>query len=123
MTGTKATHTTNPFNIIVIVAALGYFVDIYDLILFGIVRNPSLTELGYSGAELTAKGLMLFNWQMTGMLLGGILWGILGDRKGRVSVLFGSIFMYSAANVANGFVNDTTTYAVLRFLSRHWFGR
>lgn len=117
MTGANDTHTSNPFNIIVIVAALGYFVDIYDLILFGIVRNPSLTELGYSGAELTAKGLMLFNWQMTGMLLGGIIWGILGDKRGRVSVLFGSIFMYSAANVANGFVNDTTTYAVLRFLA------
>ncbi|HRI29032.1 MAG TPA: MFS transporter [Chitinophagales bacterium] len=110
-------HTSNPLNIIVIVSALGYFVDIYDLILFGIVRNPSLTELGYSGAELTAKGLMLFNWQMAGMLIGGILWGILGDKRGRVSVLFGSIFMYSAANVLNGFVTDINSYALLRFLA------
>ncbi|OWY24013.1 MFS transporter [Sphingobacteriales bacterium UPWRP_1] len=113
----KTTHTTNPLNIIVIVSALGYFVDIYDLILFGIVRNPSLTELGFSGTELTDKGLMLFNWQMAGMLLGGIIWGVLGDVRGRVSVLFGSIFLYSAANIANGFVHDITTYSVLRFLA------
>lgn len=113
----NSTHTTNPLNIIVIVSALGYFVDIYDLILFGIVRTPSLTELGFSGSELTDKGLMLLNWQMAGMLIGGIIWGVLGDVRGRVSVLFGSIFLYSAANIANGFVHDITTYAALRFLA------
>lgn len=105
------------FNMVVIVAALGYFVDIYDLILFGVVRNPSLAELGYSGDELVSKGVFLFNWQMVGMLVGGIIWGVLGDKKGRVSVLFGSILMYSVANILNGFVNDITTYGLLRFVA------
>jgi MFS family permease len=104
-------------NPLVVLAAFGYFVDIYDLILFGIVRNPSLTALGYSGNELTQLGIELFNWQMGGMLLGGIFWGILGDKKGRVSVLFGSIFLYSAANILNGMVYDILTYKVLRFLA------
>src|SRR4051812_30286201 len=98
--------TGNPFNIVVIVAALGYFVDIYDLILFNVVKKASLSSLGYVGEELERTGLTLFNWQMTGMLLGGIVWGILGDRRGRVKVLFGSIVLYSLANIANGFVND-----------------
>lgn len=109
--------TGNPFNIIVLVAALGYFVDIYDLILFNVVKTASLTALGYSGKELEDVGLMLFNWQMTGMLLGGILWGIMGDKKGRVKVLFGSIILYSLANIANGFVNDVNSYAVIRFIA------
>ncbi len=109
--------TSNPFNSIVIVAALGYFVDIYDLILFGIVRNPSLLELHYAGSELTDKGLFLLNCQMFGMLVGGIIWGLLGDLRGRVSVLFGSIIMYSLANIANGFVNDFDTYVFLRFIA------
>lgn len=98
-------------------AALGYFVDIYDLILFGIVRNPSLQALHFTGTEITDKGLFLLNCQMFGMLIGGILWGILGDIKGRVSVLFGSIIMYSLANIANGFVTDFDTYAFLRFIA------
>lgn len=109
--------TGNPFNIIVLVAALGYFVDIYDLILFNVVKVASLTALGYSGEELERTGLMLFNWQMTGMLVGGILWGVMGDKKGRVKVLFGSIIMYSLANIANGFVTDINTYAVIRFIA------
>jgi MFS transporter, putative metabolite:H+ symporter len=109
--------TSNPFNAIVIVAALGYFVDIYDLILFGIVRNPSLQDLHFTGSEITDKGLFLLNCQMFGMLVGGILWGILGDIRGRVSVLFGSIIMYSLANIANGFVTDFDTYAFLRFIA------
>lgn len=90
----------------VIVAALGYFVDIYDLLLFGIVRNASLKDLGYSGTDLEQYGLLLINVQMTGMLLGGVLWGVLGDKRGRLSVLFGSIIMYSLANIMNGFVQD-----------------
>ena len=73
------------------VAALGYFVDIYDLVLFNIVRIPSLKSLGLVGDQLTSTGLMLLNYQMTGMLIGGLLWGILGDKRGRLSVLFGSI--------------------------------
>lgn len=102
---------------IIIVAALGYFVDVYDLILFSVVRKPSLLSLGITGDHQIDVGVMLLNWQMAGMLIGGILWGILGDKKGRISVLFGSIFLYSTANIANGFVQDVNTYAVLRFIA------
>jgi MFS family permease len=101
----------------IVVAALGYFVDIYDLVLFSIVRVPSLRGLGLSGADILEKGVILLNAQMAGMLLGGILWGIWGDKKGRLSVLFGSIFLYSVANIANAFVTDVTTYGVLRFVA------
>ena len=107
----------NVINTTVLVSALGYFVDIYDLILFGIVRVPSLTELGFKGEELIKNGVFLLNMQMAGMLLGGILWGIYGDKKGRLSVLFGSIFLYSAANIANAFVTSVDAYAVLRLLA------
>ena len=103
----------------VIVAALGYFVDIYDLILFSIVRVESLTSLGVKPGtpEMTNQGLFLINMQMGGMLLGGILWGILGDKKGRLSVLFGSILLYSLANIANGFVTSIDQYAWLRLVA------
>jgi MFS family permease len=104
-------------NAIVIVAALGYFVDIYDLILFGVVRKPSLTSLGITGDLQFSIGVELLNWQMGGMLIGGILWGVLGDKKGRIKVLFGSIFLYSVANIANGFVQDITTCSFLRFIA------
>lgn len=105
-------------NAAVIVAALGYFVDIYDLVLFSIVRIPSLQELGITAqSELLEKGVLLLNMQMAGMLLGGIGWGILGDKRGRLSVLFGSIFLYSIANILNGFVQDIYTYAFLRFVA------
>jgi MFS family permease len=105
------------FSAPVIVAALGYFVDIYDLLLFGIVRLPSLAALGLSESEISLVGASILNWQMTGLLLGGILWGILGDKKGRLSVLFGSIITYSLANIACGFVQDPVTYKVLRFIA------
>ena len=82
-------------TVIIIVAALGYFVDIYDLILFSIVRISSLKSLGVTGDALLSDGVMLLNMQMAGMLIGGIIWGILGDKRGRISVLFGSIIMYS----------------------------
>lgn len=101
----------------VMVAALGYFVDIYDLLLFSIVRVPSLRSLGVQGDDLLRAGERLLNMQMTGMLLGGLLWGVLGDRKGRLSVLFGSIFMYSAANIANAWVQSVEAYAWLRFIA------
>ena len=101
----------------VIVASLGYFVDIYDLILFGIVRVPSLKEMGLSPAEITTVGADILNMQMAGMLIGGILWGVLGDKKGRLSVLLGSIILYSAANFLNGFVQDVNSYMVLRFIA------
>jgi putative MFS transporter len=104
-------------NLTVIVSALGYFVDIYDLVLFSIVRVASLRDLGVAESELLPVGVRLLNMQMTGMLLGGIIWGILGDKLGRVSVLFGSILMYSLANIANGMVTDVETYAWLRLIA------
>ncbi|MBS1952306.1 MAG: putative MFS-type transporter [Cytophagales bacterium] len=104
------------FSIPVIVAALGYFVDIYDLLLFTIVRKPSLTTLGIADADLLREGEFLIQTQMTGLLVGGIIWGIMGDKKGRLSVLFGSILLYSLSNIANGFVTNTTQYAILRFI-------
>lgn len=102
---------------IVIVAALGYFVDIYDLLLFGIVRKASLIDLGLVDQANRDAGEFLISMQMYGMLLGGILWGILGDKKGRLSVLFGSIFTYSVANIANGMVHSVEAYAVWRFIA------
>ena len=104
---------------LVVVASLGYFVDIYDLILFNVIKNASLGELGFApgSAAFKAAEVALFNWQMTGMLVGGLLWGILGDRKGRVSALFGSILLYSLANLANAFVYDLFWYQALRFLA------
>jgi MFS family permease len=103
------------FSATVIVAALGYFVDIYDLILFGVVREASLIDLQV--VDKLSVGVNLLNFQMAGMLLGGIFWGVLGDKKGRLSVLFGSIILYSVANIANGFVQDINTYAILRFIA------
>ncbi len=105
------------FSIPVIVAALGYFVDIYDLLLFGIVRIPSLKDLGLNETEVSSTGASILNWQMTGLLLGGILWGVLGDKKGRLSVLFGSILTYSLANIACGFVQNPEMYKVIRFVA------
>jgi MFS transporter, putative metabolite:H+ symporter len=105
------------FNFTVLVASLGYFVDMYDLVLYGIVRIPSLKDLGITGEELVSKGMFLLNMQMAGMLLGGIIWGILGDKKGRLSVLFGSIALYSVANIANAFVTSIPAYATARFFA------
>lgn len=101
----------------VLVAALGYFVDIYDLLLFSIVRVQSLKDLGYTDADLLSKGVLLINIQMAGLLIGGVIWGVLGDRRGRLSVLFGSIIMYSSANLLNGFVQNIEQYAALRFIA------
>ncbi len=117
MTTKRSSINTGVINPAVLVAALGNFVDVYDLVLFGIVRVKSLKSLGYEGEELTQIGLTLMNWQMVGMLLGGVIWGILGDKKGRLSVLFGSILMYSVANIANGFVYSVEAYGVWRFLA------
>jgi MFS family permease len=101
----------------VIVAALGYFVDIYDLLLFGVVRIPSLRGIGVADTEVLDTGIFLINTQMIGLLIGGIIWGVFGDKKGRLSVLFGSILLYSVANVANGFVTNVNQYAAIRFLA------
>ncbi|WP_198174875.1 MFS transporter [Spirosoma arboris] len=105
------------FQVPVIVAALGYFVDIYDLLLFSIVRVQSLKDLGVPDDRMLNQGIFLINMQMGGLLLGGILWGILGDKKGRLSVLFGSILIYSLANIANGFVTTVDQYAILRLVA------
>ncbi|HTN06340.1 MFS transporter [Agriterribacter sp.] len=105
------------FNIAVIVAALGYFVDIYDLLLFGIIRIESLKDLGLSEAALLTDGETILQWQMWGLLLGGIIWGVMGDKKGRISVLFGSIILYSLANIANGFVQTVDQYKWIRFIA------
>lgn len=116
----KTHHTANfrqIFSLPVIVAALGYFVDIYDLVLFSIVRVPSLKSLGFSGQGLIDNGVFLLNMQMAGMLAGGILWGILGDRKGRLTIMFASIFIYSLANLANGMATSLPAYAGLRFIA------
>ena len=112
-----APTTQRILNAAVIVAALGYFVDIYDLLLFGFVRVKSLQDLGFQGQALTDTGISLLNWQMAGMLIGGIAWGVLGDKKGRLSVLFGSIILYSLANLANGMVQTVGQYQVLRFIA------
>jgi len=101
----------------ILLAAMGYFVDIYDLLLFSIVRVPSLKSLGLTGQELTNKGIFLLNVQMIGLLTGGIFWGIRGDKKGRLYVLFGSILLYSIANIANGFVHSVESYAFWRFVA------
>jgi putative MFS transporter len=104
-------------NFTVIVSALGYFVDMYDLLLFNIVRVPSLKSLGFEGQALIDYGVLLLNMQMGGMLIGGILWGVIGDKKGRVNILFGSILIYSFANIGNAFVPNITLYAAARFLA------
>ncbi len=101
----------------VIVIAMGYFVDIYDLILFGVVRVESLTELGLDKDGVMRWGSIILNMQMAGMLLGGILWGIWGDKKGRMSVLFASIILYSVANTLNAFVASVEQYALLRLIA------
>jgi MFS family permease len=114
----KSSNPPRLFNIVVVVASLGYFVDIYDLILFGIVKNPSLTDLGIlDKAELFNKGNFLLSMQMAGMLIGGIVWGILGDKRGRLSTLFLTISLYSFANIANGFAQTIDQYAILRFIA------
>lgn len=110
-------QTKNPFNIIVIVAALGYFVDIYDLILFGIVKDSSLRSIGVREEDMFTVGSHLLDMQMMGMLIGGIIWGILGDKRGRLSTLFLTILLYSLANIANGFVQTITQYEWLRFIA------
>jgi len=105
------------FSVPVIVAALGYFVDIYDLLLFSIVRRPSLSALGVPAEKLFEQGEFLLRVQMGGLLIGGLIWGIMGDKRGRLSVLFGSILMYSLANIGNGFVTTVDQYAILRFIA------
>jgi len=117
MTTDASAKLTRNAVFLVLVASLGYFVDIYDLLIFLIVRKKSLTDIGVKSSDITAIGNNIINWQMGGLLLGGILWGVLGDKLGRIKVLFGSITLYSLANFANGFVHDPDTYALIRFIA------
>ncbi len=105
------------FSVPVIVAALGYFVDIYDLLLFTIVREPSLRDLNVPDAGMVAASTKIINWQMVGLLIGGLIWGIMGDKRGRLSVLFGSILLYSVANFLTGYVTNIDQYAWARFVA------
>ena len=105
------------FNAMVIVAALGYFVDIYDLLLFTVVKAPSMMAIGSTRATLLADSTRVINWQMLGLLIGGMLWGVMGDKKGRLSVLFGSILLYSVANFATGYIQTIDQYALCRFIA------
>ncbi len=119
MKNNQLTASTSVFNIAVLVSALGYFVDIYDLLLFTIVREPSLgiAGLGVADADMVIASTKIINWQMVGLLLGGIIWGVLGDKKGRLSVLFGSILLYSLANFITGYVTTVDQYALARFVA------
>jgi MFS family permease len=110
-------NTNSLFQLAVIVSALGFFVDVYDLLLFAIIRKPSLSDLGLDSAQILTQGEYLISVQMIGLLLGGILFGIIGDKRGRLSVLFGSILMYSIANILNGMVVNVNQYAILRFIA------
>src|SRR5688572_30367071 len=105
------------FSIPVIVAALGYFVDIYDLLLFTIVKAPSMRGVGATDVTMLADSTKVINWQLGGLLLGGIIWGVLGDKKGRLSVLFGSIILYSIANFITGYIETVNQYAACRFVA------
>ncbi len=105
------------FSLPVIVGSLGFFVDIYDLLLFSIVRKSSFKDLGVSVADMKNIGENIISWQMLGLTIGGIIWGIIGDKKGRKNVLFGSICLYSLATIANGFVTNIDQYTFLRFIA------
>ncbi len=113
----QPSKTNSVLSVAVIVAALGYFVDIYDLLLFAIIRIESLGDLGLTSAQITTDGEAILQWQMWGLLLGGIIWGVMGDKRGRLSVLFGSIVLYSVANIANGFVETVDQYKWIRFVA------
>jgi putative MFS transporter len=117
MTDATAAKATRNIIFLVLVASLGYFVDIYDLLVFSIVRKASLLDIGVSAADVLPKGIFIINVQMFGLLLGGILWGVIGDKLGRIKVLFGSILLYSIANFANAYVHDVNTYALVRFIA------
>ncbi|MBK9552869.1 MAG: MFS transporter [Saprospiraceae bacterium] len=104
-------------KLLILVASLGYFVDIFDLVLFNVVKLESFKDIGLTELQIKVAEIDIFNYQMTGMLLGGLLWGILGDKVGRVSALFGSILLYSVANIANAFVHSTEWYSIWTFVA------
>src|ERR1700743_1343054 len=113
----NADKLTKNVIFLVLVAALGYFVDIYDLVVFSVIRLKSLHDIGVPEADMRTTGAFVLNMQMFGLLVGGIIWGVIGDKLGRIKVLFGSILLYSLANFANGMVHDLNTYALIRFIA------
>jgi putative MFS transporter len=117
MTAESSAKLNRNVVLLVIVASLGYFVDIYDLLIFLIVRKKSLTDIGVKPADILTVGTSIINWQMFGLLLGGVLWGVLGDKLGRIKVLFGSITLYSIANFANAYVTSPGMYEIIRFIA------
>jgi putative MFS transporter len=117
MTDAASAKLTRNTVFLVLVASLGYFVDIYDLLIFSIVRKASLLDIGVKPADVLPKGLFIINVQVVGLLLGGVLWGVIGDKLGRIKVLFGSILLYSIANFANAYVHDVNMYALIRFVA------
>lgn len=117
MTDSAPAKLTKNVIFLVLVASLGYFVDIYDLLVFSIVRKASLHDIGVADADMLSKGQFIINVQMFGLLLGGLLWGIIGDKMGRIKVLFGSILLYSIANFANAYAYDVNSYALIRFVA------
>src|ERR1700761_2229215 len=117
MTDAVSAKATRNVVFLVLVASLGYFVDIYDLVIFSIVRSKSLHDIGVPEADIRLQGVYVINMQMFGLLLGGIMWGIVGDKLGRIKVLFGSIFLYSIANFVNGMVHDINSYAYIRLIA------
>jgi MFS transporter, putative metabolite:H+ symporter len=117
MTQSPSPALTRNVIFLVLVASLGYFVDIYDLLVFSIVRMPSLLAIGVKPADVKAVGITIINWQMFGLLIGGLLWGIMGDKLGRIKVLFGSILLYSIANFVNGRVTSVDQYIIVRFIA------
>lgn len=116
MTADSAKQKKNLW-LIVLVASLGYFVDIYDLVIFSIVRVQSFKDIGIPEGAMRTDGEYVINMQMAGLLIGGFIWGIIGDKFGRLKVLFGSILLYSLGNIANGFVQDIHSYAIIRFIA------
>ncbi|MFN8944266.1 MAG: MFS transporter [Pseudobdellovibrionaceae bacterium] len=114
----KLSEIKQALNLTVIVAALGYFVDMFDITLFGVVRTTSLKDLGLTDPQqLLDSGILIYNMQMIGMMIGGVIWGMMADRKGRLSVMFGSILLYSLGNIANAFVWDVNSYAICRLIT------
>ena len=110
-------YSSGILSLPVIVGSLGFFVDVYDLLLFNIIRKPSLLSLGVKGKSILTTGENILSIQMIGILLGGIIWGIMGDKKGRKSVLFGSILLYSIATIANGMATGVVQYTLFRFIA------
>src|ERR1700742_4339946 len=116
MTASNTAKANRNVIFLVLVASLGYFVDIYDLLIFSIVRKKSLLDIGVKPADVLATGIHIINTQMFGLLLGGILWGIIGDKLGRIKVLFGSILLYSIANFLNSWITSVDQYIIVRFV-------